>query len=770
MTTALLLVLLGALSRLLPHPPNFVALGALALYSGARLPRRRAIAVPLAAMALSDFVLDFGTGRAALSVLRVTIYATFAAIVAAGRLARTASGPVRLFGLSAGASVLFFLTSNFAEWLGDALYPKTPAGLALCFAAAVPFFWNTLCADLLGTAVLFGLDALSRRERAAAAGAAAAIAAAVLFPAALRAQQIPPAAENVVVTATANPDEEKTLGVATTVITREDIDKSGRVTVLELLRAVPALDVVQSGSDGSLASIFLRGTNSTQTLVLVDGARVNSAYFPGYDFSGLTTENVERIEIARGPFSALYGSDAIGGVIQIFTRPPQQGVAGSVSAGGGNADTATASAFVTAGAGPFSAAASYRYGNTNGDVPNSNWRENNGSARVDWQPSADARIGLEGSILSGKVGSPGPVGALNPDAFSIFKEERVALPASVALSPTNHLNGFVASVWSKPEYDDPLGGYAAQTDARTLQAQVTDTATFGAHAVTAIAMWNRSTVTSSDTFGTNLDGQSTTIWGIGVQDSVTLGQFSINGGIRYDGNSQFGDAVSPRGSISWLSKDQRWKLRAAGGSGFRAPTVGELYFPYYGNPNLKPERSVSWEAGGEAYVVDGGRVEVTYFWNDLKDLIVYDFASSQTENIGSARTQGVEVGYRQQVLEPLALAASYTYLDAIDRTDDKPLIRRPRNTASLTVIVQPVAPLSIEVRGLYVGNRPDSDPVTGLPVTDPSYFRLDLFASWRLGAVAPYLRLNNLTNASYDEAAGYPAAGIRAMGGVELKF
>jgi vitamin B12 transporter len=770
MTTALLLVLLGALSRLLPHPPNFVALGALALYSGARLPRRWAIAVPLAAMALSDFVLDFGTGRAAVSVLRVTIYATFAAIVAAGRFARQAPGALRLASLSAGASALFFLTSNSAEWLGDAMYPKTPAGLALCFAAAVPFFWNTLGADLLGTAVLFGLDALSRRERAAAFGVAAAIAATVLVPAAASAQQVPPAAENVVVTATANPEEEKTLGVATTVITREDIDKSGRVTVLELLRAVPALDVVQSGSDGSLASIFLRGTNSTQTLVLVDGARVNSAYFPGYDFSGLTTENVERIEIARGPFSALYGSDAIGGVVQIFTRPPQQGVAGSVSAGGGNADTASASAFVTAGAGPFSAAASYRYGNTNGDVPNSNWRENNGSARVDWQPSADARIGLEGSILSGKVGSPGPVGALNPDAFSIFKEERIALPASVALSPTNHLNGFVASVWSKPEYEDPLGGYAAQTDARTLQAQVTDTATFGAHAVTAIAMWNRSTVTNTDTFGTNLDGQSTTIWGIGVQDSVTLGQFSINGGIRYDGNSQFGDAVSPRGSISWLSQDRKWKLRAAGGSGFRAPTVGELYFPFYGNPNLKPERSVSWEAGGEAYVVDGGRVEVTYFWNDLKDLIIYDFATSRTENIGSARTQGVEVGYRQQILEPLALAASYTYLDAIDLTDHRPLIRRPRNTASLTVIVQPLAPLSIEVRGLYVGNRPDGDPVTGLPVTDPSYFRLDLFASWRLGSVAPYLRLNNLTNASYDEAAGYPAAGIRAMGGVELKF
>ena len=769
MTTAVLLVLLGSFSRLLPHPPNFVAMGALALYAGARLPRRWAIAVPLATMALSDFALDSGTGRAALSGVRLTIYATFAVIVLAGRLARRQSGPTRLVGLSVGASLLFFLTSNFAVWLGDAIYPKTLAGLALCYAAAIPFIWNTLFADLLGTAVLFGLDALSRRQRALSA-VAAALVAAVAVPAALSAQSLPPKSENVIVTATATPEEEKALGVATTVITREDIDKSGRITVLELLRSVPALDIVQSGSEGAVTSLFLRGTNSTQTLILVDGARVNSAFFPGYDFSGLTTENVERIEIARGPFSALYGSDAIGGVIQIFTRPPQEGFSGGATAEGGNADTASASAFVTAGAGPFAVAASYRYANTNGDVPNSNWRENNGSARVDWQPNEDARVGIEGSILSGKVGNPGPVGAENPESNGIFREERVALPVSFTLSPSNRLNGFVASVWSKPEYNDPLGGYSSQTNARTLQAQLSDAATLGAHTVTAIAMWNRSNVTNTDTFGTTLEGQSTTIWGIGVQDSVTLGQFYVSGGIRYDGNSQFGDAVSPRGSIAWLSKNQRWKVRAAGGSGFRAPTVGELYYPFYGNPNLKPERSVSWEVGAEAYVARGGRVEVTYFWNDLKDLIVYDFASFQTENIGSARTQGVEIGYRQQILEQFAIQATYTYLDAVDRTDDRPLLRRPRNRAALTVLWQPLPPLSIEARGLYVGSRPDSDPVAFVDVTDPSYFRVDLFASWNLGRVAPYLRINNVTNTSYDEAAGYPAAGIRAAGGVGVKF
>jgi vitamin B12 transporter len=589
-------------------------------------------------------------------------------------------------------------------------------------------------------------------------------------PVALLSQQLPPASENVVVTATAFPEEEKTLGAATSVITREDIEKSGRVTVLELLRSVPALDVVQSGNEGSVTSVFLRGTNSTQALVLVDGQRVNSPYFPGYDFSSLTTENVERIEIVRGPFSALYGSDAIGGVVQIFTRPAEKGFTGGVTAEGGNAGQGSASAFVTGGGGPLSAAASYRYAQVNGDRVNSAWRENNGSARLDWQASDSARLALEGSILSGDVGNPGPVGAENPLAHSVLKEERLALPASFDLSATNRLNGFVASVWSKPEYDDPTSGYSARTTARTLEAQVADTASFGAHTVTGIATWNRSTVTSTDTFGTELDGQNTTTWGIGLQDAFTVGALSATAGLRYDDNSQFGGAWSPRVSLSWLFPGEIVKLRASAGSGFRAPTVGELYYPFYGNPNLSPERSVSWEAGAEVYVARGGRIEATYFWNDLKDLIVYDFAQSKTENIGRARTQGLEVAYRQQVLSPLAVAAAYTYLDAVDRTDGSPLLRRPKHRASLSLIWQPLPALSIEARGLYVGPRPDADPITFAPLTDPAYFRLDLFASWSLGRFAPYVRINNATNASYDEAAGYPAARIRAAGGVAVKF
>lgn len=151
MTTAVLLVLLGALSRLLPHPPNFVPLGGLALYAGARLPRRHAFGVAFASMAVSDLFIDFGTGRPVVTPIRIAVYGSFAAIVVLGRLARAAR-PFSLAGWSVCGSVLFFLVTNFANWLQFDTYPHTSAGLLLCYAAAVPWFWNTLTADLLGQA------------------------------------------------------------------------------------------------------------------------------------------------------------------------------------------------------------------------------------------------------------------------------------------------------------------------------------------------------------------------------------------------------------------------------------------------------------------------------------------------------------------------------------------------------------------------------------------------------------------------------------------
>ncbi len=583
------------------------------------------------------------------------------------------------------------------------------------------------------------------------------------------AQQPAPVSESVVVTATSLPEEEKRVGSAVTVITRREIEKSGKTSVLDLLRSVPGLDVVQSGTPGSLTSVFTRGTNSTHTLVLVDGARMNSPYFPGYDFSAMTTENIERIEIVRGPFSALYGSDAVGGVVQIFTRTAAPGVSGRFTGEAGNRGQEQASAFASAGEGPFSATGSFRYSAFDGKRANTDWRQRSGSGGLAARLPGGGRVAIEGSILDGEVGNPGPVGAPST-ARGFFHEERLAVPGSIPLSETNRLDVLLADVRSRPGYRDTDGGFSSQTDAETLQARVADTARFGAHSLTAFASWERWKVDDASNFGTNLDGQRTTLWGAGVQDTASLGPITVTAGARFDHHSVFGDAWSPRGTIAWLSPGALWKVRISGGGAFRAPTVGELYYPFVGNPDLKPERSVSWELAAERYV-GAGRAEVSLFWNDLRDLIVYDFAQSKNFNVGRARTRGVEASWRQEIAAGLSADASYTYLDAENRITGEALARRPRHRASLGLGWTPLSGFDISPRILFVGKRPDADPQTGQQVEDPSSFRLDVAARWQATRIlAPYVRVSNAFGREYDEAAGFPAAGRLVAGGLEVKF
>jgi vitamin B12 transporter len=639
----------------------------------------------------------------------------------------------------------------------------------LCYAAAIPFFWNTLAADVLGTAVLFSVDALARRRHALTAGAALC---GVFLAGALRAQTVPAnASESVVVTATSVPEEEREIGSAVTVITHEEIEKRETPVVSELLRTVPGLGVVTLGSPGSQTSLFTRGTNSTQTLVLVDGARMNSPFFAGYDWSAMTTENVDRIEIVRGPFSALYGSDAIGGVVQVFTRSPAQGLTGRATGEVGNLGQGRGSGSFSIGEGILGATGSYSYNAFDGDRPNTDWRQRNGSARLEARLSERSRIAVEGSILDGEVGNPGAVGSPfgSPTARGLFREERIAVPGTFALSDTNHLDVLFANVRSKPGFVDV--GFESQTDARTLQARVADTAKLGNHQLTAFGNWERWTVDDGSNFGPNITDQRTTIWGLGAQDAVTLGPITITAGLRYDHHSVFGEAWSPRGTISWLSADGLWKVRGSGGTGFRAPTVGELYYPFSGNPNLRPERSVSYEVGAERYVGGAnGRAEVSLFWNDLKDLIVYDFNQQLNLNVGRARTRGVELGWRQAVLPNLAVDANYTYLDALNLVTDERLVRRPRHAAGLGVSWRPLPALEVYPRLVYVGSRPDVSEAVG-PVTDPAHLTMDFTGRWQATEIlAPYVRLTNAFNHAYDEAAGYPNPGRLVAGGLDVRF
>jgi vitamin B12 transporter len=639
MTTAVSLILLGAFSRLIPHPYNFVPMGAIALFAGARLPRRHAL-------------------------------------------------------------------------------------------------WLAVLVVGAGTAL---------------------------------AQTLPTTSESVVVTATASPEEQVDLGAATTVITREQIERRGLRTVAEALRSVSGVDVAKSGGDGSITSVLLRGANSNDTLLLVDGVRMNSPYFAGYDFSTLTTENVERIEIARGPFSALYGSDAMGGVIQVFTRPAASGLSGRASAEAGNAGQREGEVFATAGAGPWGVTASFRDGRVGGDRRNSDWEQKGGAVRLEGRLGS-LHAALEAGLTQGEVGVPGPVGRETPHTRSSWWEERIALPVSWKVAEGHDATFLIANVISKPGYDDPDNFYSSTTRAQSFQARAGDAWTQGNNRLAGFASFERGKVDSKSNFGVDLDGQHTTIWGVGLEDTLKLpGGITATAGLRYDRHSQFGGAFSPRATLSRLSSDALWKVRASGGTGFRAPSVGELYFPFVGNRDLKPERSTSYELGVERYL-PSGRVEASLFWNDFKDLIVYDFALFQDRNVGRARTRGIEVALRQDLAAAVAIDVGYTYLDGQDRDTGLSLIRRPHHRAFLSAVWKGPAGLTAAPRITLVGSRADNDALTGERVQSPFFVRFDLLVRYPIGAFAPYARVENLADHRYEEVDGYPAPRRRFAAGLEARF
>ena len=591
----------------------------------------------------------------------------------------------------------------------------------------------------------------------------------------------PPVTADVVVSAEASPAPPDSLGVAATVIGPEAIARSRATTLLELLRSVPGLDVAQSGGPGGVTSLFLRGTNSNQFLLLVDGVKVNSPYFGGADLSAVSTANVDRVEVVRGPFSALYGSEAVGGVVQVFTkRAAADGrtnrVEGEATLGAGNLSAREGSAAVTASTGPVGLTAGYRRTSIDGDLPNSAFDATNASAALDLlvAPGLRAGVVVRHDVSSSGIPFNGP--DATPRRQTTTSSTTWAVPVSWALSDATTLEAAFRYAADRPgltDPDDPWGYTFSSTDARRAGGRLAVTTAAGAHRISAGADWERTVVSNEDSYGVELDGLATRTWSLFVEDRLTLadGTVGVTAGVRFDDHSVFGTATSPRLTVSWrLSPSLR--LRAAAGSAFRAPTTGELYYPFSGNPDLQPERSVSVEGGLSWSLSPEVAFEATLFHSSVRDLIRYDFATFKNVNVGRARMTGAETALTWTFRPGLFARAAWTWLDTEDLDTGLELLRRPRNRASATLGAAFGDGGSAELTGLFVGRRDDVDAVTYGRVTDPSYLRVDLAvtAPRILGHLSPFLRVTNLLDRQYTEVAGYPSPGRRFLAGLNVGF
>lgn len=615
-----------------------------------------------------------------------------------------------------------------------------------------------------------------------------------------------------------------------TVITGAELQARQVHSLADALRTVPGLTVAATGGGGAVTGVFPRGGESNFTLVFVDDVPVN-AFGGEFDFAHLTTGNVERIEVVRGPQSALFGSNAIGAVVRVITRrggPPS--VSGSVEAGGydtlrfAGATVGSARGFEWGLSGERFITDGQRRSRTGLPVENDDYTRSSGTLTAGWQAAA-ARLRAQVSHATDERGVPGPFGTNPIGAFTgidtISRGENAqtlaSLTASVRVSPRVRTLFQVAHHRLDSDFLSPFGASQSHSRRWSGRAQV-DVPVARNLEMSAGAELQREEAGS--TFITGATSQPVpverTVAGYFIEGRWSaIPRVQVTGGIRLDhlrrvrleeSPNPFSPrpvldddtllAANPRAAVAWMARGGSadiTKLRASIATGIRPPGAFDIAFT--DNPSLKPERSFSTEAGIEQAFAGGrARAEAVAFFNSYDDLIVAvgSFRESSrytTDNIANARARGLELALSGARRIPVFRGAhlhariAYTWLDAevlaVDDNDaapppftvGEPLLRRPRHQVSADVTAAS-GPLTLFVTGGGRSRVLDVEPSFGTfgGLHYASGFQVwNAGASWRVARIGELFgRVENMFDRGYEEALGFPALGRRATIGIRI--
>ena len=595
------------------------------------------------------------------------------------------------------------------------------------------------------------------------------------------AQIAPPApypptfADDITVTATGVATDAIEVPVPTTVISRDEIDDSQTESAAELLKRVPGLAVLRSGDEGKVTSVFTRGTESDQTLILFDGVRLNSPYVGGYDLGLLTTSGIERIEVARGPYSALWGADAIGGVINVIPRAGVGGFSATLFGEGGEGSWQRYQGDITIGGDTFGIFLSGLHREGEGELENSAFTTDQQLVDAGWSWQNGSRLAVVAQNLETETGIPFVTpGQLTPDRRQWADERLVALPLRWVVGTSWTLELTVSEItrtfkFSDP--DDPFGLDESRTDADTRQARMASHHHLGDHTFTWGGEWREDEVTDVTSFGTNLDGRTAEVASGFVQDIWRTGSKTrVIVGARWDDTDQWGSEVSPRAHLGWMI-GETLEMRIGYGQAFRQPSLAELYYPLSGNPDLRPETSTSYELGFVKTPRRGShRWQLNVFKTELDNLIQFDFAAYTNRNVASAEIVGAELAYESALTGEFTQLVQVSWLDTEDDAGDE-LLRRPEWTASYTLTGSFWNRVRGDLTVLYLGPRWDIDPTTFERVSLGGFTTVDLALGWQVfDALELTIRSVNLLDRGYEAVRGYPAPSRRVLGGLRLRL
>lgn len=597
----------------------------------------------------------------------------------------------------------------------------------------------------------------------------------------------------VVVTATRSPLAAERTPATVTVLSADALRLQGITTVADALRQVPGLSLAQTGSYGGATSLFVRGGESKFTKVLIDGVPVNDAG-GAFDFSSLTMDNLERIEVVRGPASVLYGSDAVAGVVQLFTRPGGTRASGELAARGGTFGSYDADGALRGGngVGTYSLGGG-RHGTNGFQSFNSRSTTSTASALVGvGRGAGDARVSLRYTDVAFHYPTDGSGRVV--DSNAVHREDRLALglDAGYRLAPLAELRVALASsnahgvTDNQPDSPGDVGDYYFTTAERSsrrsgdlrlnLDLPRAARLTVGGQVERS---WQETGTVSSFGDTPPYDHARRTTAGYG-QLLVAPEPFTATVGGRYDHSDQFGSFATYRaaGSVQLRSAT---RLRASVGTAYREPTFLESYGGGFvnGNAALNPEHALSADIGIEQHLGDRAVVGATWFTNSFRDLIDYRFASAGGAdyfNVARTKTAGLELDGRIVLPAGLHVDAAFTYLDTkvVDPGTSTTatalfvagahLLRRPMHTLDAGVGYRGGRG-AVDVRARHVGTREDNyfaPDFTSSHVTLPAYTRADVSGELavvprasRRGSATLTLRVENLFDARYTDVAGF---------------
>ena len=613
---------------------------------------------------------------------------------------------------------------------------------------------------------------------------------------------------DVVISATKNQTSTLELANSVTVIDSAHIVNSNSSGVFELLKNEYGVSFTRQGGPGTLSNINIRGGNSDHTLVLVDGIEINLNNDPSnvYDFAFLSTDNIQSIEILRGPQSTIYGSNSLAGVVNIITRKGNGKPSFSLLADGGsyktyktslgmNGAVADFTYFVTLGRSESEgfSVASKKYGNTEKD----GYKIDNISSRFGCNFSGNAELNLFMNYNKSKSDYDQFGGKFGDDPTYVFIQEEFSLRAE---GKFQLLDGFwkqkfgfttlsnirkysydtsAASIYySKSLYDGAKYKLDWQNDFQ-INAHNLLTAGIEYNIDETSSEFYAKTFLSPPDYFSNFPKHDAKIAGVFIQDQLKIGEsFFSTAGLRFDNHNQFGSSFTYRIAPAYVIWETGTKIKATLGSGFKAPSLFYLYDPAYGNPDLNPEKSIGFDAGVEQYFwKETTLIGITYFQNNYSDLFGFD-QNFKTININKAKTSGIESYFSTKIIDDLEIKLNYTFTDAKDISDNsliknQKLIRRPENKAGLFASYSFLNRGNVNIEIIFVGQREDLD-FSKFPA---ERIKLDSYVLTNFAAhydILNFLRLNlgieNIFNIDYEEVLGYATPGLSIYGGVKLSL